>query len=64
MRCGSWNRKEKKIAECVRNQPRPNSLAIFAGDRVCRDRRLKSLHVSPALDIHACVASPLLSLVE
>ena len=41
--------KKKKIATCVRINRWQKSLVIFAGDKIRRDRRIKSPSVSPAL---------------
>ena len=41
--------RRKKIARCVRINRWRKSLAIFAGDQILRDRRIKSPGVSPAL---------------
>ena len=40
----------EKIARCVRINRWRKSLAIFAGDQIRRDRRIKSPGVSPALE--------------
>ena len=40
---------KKKIAKCVRINQWQKSLVIFAGDKIRRDRRIKSPSVSPAL---------------
>ena len=40
---------DEKIARCVRINRWRKSLAIFAGDQIRRDRRIKSPGVSPAL---------------
>ena len=44
-------RSAKKIARCVRINRWRKSQAIFAGDQIRRDRRIKSPGVSPALAI-------------
>ena len=55
----------KKIAKCVRFNRWRKSLMIFAGDQICRDRRIKSPGVSlpfsvsvPAIFYGHCCESP------